>query len=324
MPPSRALPRRVARARSPADALGEGDGPLRGPQPRGHGFASRDARRRAAAALASLLVHAGVLLALVRAMEQPGSPAAPSAVIVRIEADPAAGSAEAFAHGHGGNPSDAGHVAVHAARNAPPRTGAHPEADRTRRVATAGHAEMPRPRPRGTGMTAPPPQALPPGEAESPRPTALDAAATTSAALPRAPSAAPGPRPQAGSLEAQAAPSAGSRTTASAPGTPARLASTSPAPGVSALPSAPATLAAQLVCHQQVIPEMPALAIEQGVGATVLARARVAHGRVIAVTIVSGPSMFHEAVRRAMLRYRCDDLGDRVVTVTQEFEFRRP
>jgi hypothetical protein len=274
-------------------------------------------------------VHAGVLLALVRAIGQPGSPAAPSAVIVRIEAAPADGSAEGFARGHGRNPSDAGHVPAHAARDAPPRSGAHPAAHTTRRVVGDSPAAIPRARSRGTRMAAPPAQALPPGELESPRPTAFDAAATTSPGRPRTPSAAPGPRPQTGRLEAQAAPSGVSRTTASAPGTPARpastnRASTNPAPGGSAVASAPQALAARLVCHQQVIPQMPALAIEQGVGATVLARARVAHGRVIAVTIVSGPPMFHEAVRRAMLRYRCDDLGERVVTVTQEFEFRRP
>ncbi len=324
MPPLRALPRRVARARSPADVLGEAAGPLRAQRPRSHGFASRDARRLAAAGLASLLVHAVVLLALVRGMAPPASPAPPSAVIVRIEAAPSAGSAETFAPGHGGKTPDAGPGVGHAARNAPPRTEAHPEADRTRRVSRVGPEGMPHPRPRGAGTAAPPPRTLPAGEVESPRTTALDATASTGASLPRAPSTAPGPRPPAGNLEAHAAPAGISRTTASAPGTPARPPSTSPAPGASAVPSAPATLAAQLVCHQQVIPQMPALAIEQGVGATVLARARVAHGRVTAVTIVSGPPMFHEAVRRAMLRYRCDDLGDRVVTVTQEFEFRRP
>ena len=80
-------------------------------------------------------------------------------------------------------------------------------------------------------------------------------------------------------------------------------------------------VAAELVCRQQVRPDMPALAIEEGIGGTVLARARVLHGRVQEVSIVSGPRIFHEAVRRAMLRYRCEDLGDRAVTVTQEFSF---
>ncbi len=81
-------------------------------------------------------------------------------------------------------------------------------------------------------------------------------------------------------------------------------------------------LAAELICHRQVRPDMPALAIEEGIGGTVIAHARVQHGRVSEVHIVSGPAIFHDAVRRAMLRYRCEDLGDRAVTVTQEFSFR--
>ena len=87
-------------------------------------------------------------------------------------------------------------------------------------------------------------------------------------------------------------------------------------------PAGSPALAAELVCRRQVRPDMPALATEEGVGGTVVARARVLHGRVSEVVIVSGPSIFHEAVRRAMLRYRCEDLGARSVTVTQEFSFR--
>ena len=81
-------------------------------------------------------------------------------------------------------------------------------------------------------------------------------------------------------------------------------------------------LAAELICHRQVRPDMPALALEEGIGGRVIAHARVLHGRVREVHIVSGPAIFHDAVRRAMLRYRCEDLGDRAVTVTQEFSFR--
>lgn len=76
-----------------------------------------------------------------------------------------------------------------------------------------------------------------------------------------------------------------------------------------------------LVCPQQTRPRMPDLAVEEGIGGTVLARAVVQHGRVQSVTIVSGPSVFRDAVRRAMLDYRCEDRGDQSVTVTQEFRF---
>ena len=99
------------------------------------------------------------------------------------------------------------------------------------------------------------------------------------------------------------------------PGEPAQA-----GPARTPAPSAP--LAAELVCRQQVRPAMPALAIEEGVGGTVVAQARVVHGRVSSVAIVSGPEIFHRAVRQAMLRYRCEDLGGRTVTVTQEFRFQ--
>ncbi|MDE2153372.1 MAG: hypothetical protein KGJ85_13685, partial [Betaproteobacteria bacterium] len=114
---------------------------------------------------------------------------------------------------------------------------------------------------------------------------------------------------------AQASP--GARAAASA-GTASPAAQAGPAR--TPAPSAP--LAAELVCRQQVRPAMPALAIEEGVGGTVVAQARVVHGRVSSVAIVSGPEIFHRAVRQAMLRYRCEDLGGRAVTVTQEFRFQ--
>ena len=76
-----------------------------------------------------------------------------------------------------------------------------------------------------------------------------------------------------------------------------------------------------LLCPQQTRPRMPDLAVEEGIGGTVLARAVVRQGRVRSVTIVSGPAVFRDAVRRAMLDYRCSDRGAQAVTVTQEFRF---
>ena len=66
---------------------------------------------------------------------------------------------------------------------------------------------------------------------------------------------------------------------------------------------------------------MPDLAVEEGLGGTVLAQAVVQGGRVRSVKILSGPEVFHEAVRRAMRQYRCDDKGAQPVTVVQEFRF---
>ncbi len=66
---------------------------------------------------------------------------------------------------------------------------------------------------------------------------------------------------------------------------------------------------------------MPELAAEEGLGGTVTARAVVVHGRVRRVRIVSGPEMFDDAVRTAMLQYRCADRGDQPITVVQTFRF---
>ena len=66
---------------------------------------------------------------------------------------------------------------------------------------------------------------------------------------------------------------------------------------------------------------MPGLAAEEGLGGTVTARAVVVHGRVRRVRIVSGPELFHGAVRRAMRQYRCDDRGDQPIAVVQTFRF---
>lgn len=66
---------------------------------------------------------------------------------------------------------------------------------------------------------------------------------------------------------------------------------------------------------------MPELAVEEGLGATVTARAVVVHGRVHRVRLVSGPELFDAAVRRAMLQYRCDDRGSQPIAVVQTFRF---
>ena len=145
--------------------------------------------------------------------------------------------------------------------------------------------------------------------------------APLTARLPIAPSSAPAPVPATGSEPSAPAGTLPPRAAAGSHASGAAAASPSaPAPGTPRTGSP--VLAAELVCPRQVRPDMPALAIEEGIGGTVVARARVLHGRVDEVSIVSGPRVFHATVRRAMLRYRCEDLGDRAVTVTQEFSFR--
>lgn len=150
---------------------------------------------------------------------------------------------------------------------------------------------------------------------------------STPATPPPAPRARPRALPVAASAAAVSAPLPRADR-ASAPG-PARAPAPAPAPTTPTPPSmargaempASAPPSVGLLCPQQRRPRIPDLAIEQGIGGTVLARAVVQHGRVRSVTIVSGPSVFRAAVRRAMLDYRCSDQGTRAVTVTQEFRF---
>ena len=66
---------------------------------------------------------------------------------------------------------------------------------------------------------------------------------------------------------------------------------------------------------------MPRKALQDGTTGVVRAQALVRDGVVKEVTILSGPRVFHAAVRAAMLQYKCtDEPGD--VTATQEFGFK--
>ena len=53
----------------------------------------------------------------------------------------------------------------------------------------------------------------------------------------------------------------------------------------------------------------------------VRAQATIRGGVVQEVTILSGPRVFHAAVRNAMLQYKCSS-GAGEVVATQEFEFK--
>ncbi len=94
-----------------------------------------------------------------------------------------------------------------------------------------------------------------------------------------------------------------------------------PAPTAPPLPAKPASAEIGVVCPTQVKPEMPRRAVQDGVEGVVRARALVANGSVKEVTILSGPRVFHDVVRNAMLKYRCD-ADARDVLATQEFVFR--
>jgi protein TonB len=75
-----------------------------------------------------------------------------------------------------------------------------------------------------------------------------------------------------------------------------------------------------VACPTQVKPEMPRRALQEGIGGTVRAQATIQGGAVKDVTILSGPRVFHAAVRAAMLQYKC--VAADGTLATQEFQFR--
>jgi protein TonB len=95
-----------------------------------------------------------------------------------------------------------------------------------------------------------------------------------------------------------------------------------PAPVVAPpTPSGPVRADIKLACPTQVAPDMPRKALQDGTVGVVRAQALVRNGAVVEVTILSGPKVFHQAVRTAMLQYKCQsNPGD--VLAAQEFDFK--
>ena len=77
----------------------------------------------------------------------------------------------------------------------------------------------------------------------------------------------------------------------------------------------------RIACPTQVPPEMPRKALQDGIEGVVKAQALVRNGAVQEVTILSGPRVFHNAVKTAMMQYRCASDATEVIA-TQEFVFK--
>ena len=92
-----------------------------------------------------------------------------------------------------------------------------------------------------------------------------------------------------------------------------------PAPPVAAAPTGRQEMG--VACPTQVRPEMPRQAIKEGTQGVVKAQALIRDGAVREVTILSGPRVFHNAVRGAMMQYRCIS-GSGDIIATQEFDFK--
>jgi len=103
-----------------------------------------------------------------------------------------------------------------------------------------------------------------------------------------------------------------------------------PAPIVIAPPpppqSQPAPVSAKnrqdiaVACPTQVAPSMPQRAIDDGISGVVKARIEISNGVVKDVVILSGPRVFHSAVKAAVMRYSCISDGD--ISATQDFTFK--
>ena len=76
-----------------------------------------------------------------------------------------------------------------------------------------------------------------------------------------------------------------------------------------------------VACPIQVSPEMPPRALREGAQGVVRAKALIRDGAVKEVTIVSGPPVFHAAVKAAMLQYKCTSDANEILA-TQEFNFK--
>lgn len=108
----------------------------------------------------------------------------------------------------------------------------------------------------------------------------------------------------------------------------ASVATPPPTPAVIAPPPPPAPVHTgpsrsdiRVACPIQVPPEMPRKALQDGTEGVVKAQVLIKDGVVHEVTILSGPRVFHAAVKAAMMQYKCQS-GPGEVLATQEFAFK--
>lgn len=76
------------------------------------------------------------------------------------------------------------------------------------------------------------------------------------------------------------------------------------------------------VCPKQVRPTPPRKALDEGISGVVTAEARIRAGKVVEVRILSGPRVYHNAVRTAMALYECDNTSGADLLATQDFNFK--
>jgi protein TonB len=95
-----------------------------------------------------------------------------------------------------------------------------------------------------------------------------------------------------------------------------------PTPPAPPAPPKATTTDIAVACPKQVAPQMPRKALDEGVNGVVTAEARIKGGHVTEVRVLSGPRVYHSAVRAAMMKYECQTTGDAELLATQEFIFK--
>ena len=93
------------------------------------------------------------------------------------------------------------------------------------------------------------------------------------------------------------------------------------APAPAPVAVGPKRSAIGVACPTQVAPEMPRKALQDGTEGIVKAQILIKNGVVQEVTILSGPRVFHAAVKNAIAQYKCVADGPEVVA-TQDFNFK--
>lgn len=100
---------------------------------------------------------------------------------------------------------------------------------------------------------------------------------------------------------------------------PAPVVVEAPAPALPQ-PKLAAKVEASMICPTQVIPVIPRQALINNIQGLVRVEAVVTGGAVKEVRFLSGPRIFQDAVRSAMLQYKCSVQQDTVLAI-QEFNF---
>lgn len=94
------------------------------------------------------------------------------------------------------------------------------------------------------------------------------------------------------------------------------------APEAPPAPPAPTRQDIAVACPKQARPAIPERALDEGISGTVRAEVKIRGTRVVEVRIVSGPKIFHAAVRAALAQYQCQTSGGEEILASQDFEFK--